>query len=283
MKKNLSVLSLSIFFVISSFAQHNYAQELVNLMQQGKCFDAMDLCITHADQLPANDRALEVLYKSHMSLFLNNPDSAAIYLEDLLTNHELIMGPNIGAYYERLFQVYDDMQKFKAGVKLCDKFLDYFKRNPFDLNQDFISNRINWIDSVKSALKYRDLNEPRIKIVRTNNKKNAIKLNEGEYIRFNAQYNNIPLQTFFDTGVSEYFFVTKKIADKIGVRIIDTKQNGVIKFNGVATKALKGVIDKINIGNLELFNISVMVFDAPFYSHLPDTLNDLVRSKLKIL
>ncbi|WP_278718405.1 retropepsin-like aspartic protease [Bacteroides caecimuris] len=281
MKKILSVLSLSVFFVISSFAQRNYAQELVDLLQQGKCFDAMDLCITHADQLPANDRVLEKLYKSHMSLFLNKPDSAAIYLEDLLTNHELIMGPMIGAYYVRLLQVYDDTQRFKDGIKLCDKFLGYLKRNPFDLNQNIISSDINWTDSVKSALKNRDLNEPRIKIVRTNNKKNAIKLNEGEYIRFNAQYNNIPFQTFFDTGVSEYFFVTKKIADKIGVRIIDTKQNGVIKFNGVETKALKGVIDKINIGNLELFNIPVMVFDAPFYSHLPDTLNDLVRSKIE--
>lgn len=60
MKKILSVLSLSIFFVISSFAQRNYAQELVDLLQQGKCFDAMDLCITHADQLPANDRVLEI-------------------------------------------------------------------------------------------------------------------------------------------------------------------------------------------------------------------------------
>lgn len=281
MKRSISILFLCTFSVLSIFAQRNYAQELVDLMQQGRYFDAKDLCINCATKLPSNDRALEVLFKSHMSLFLNKTDSAVIYLEDLLANHELIMGPNIGIYYERLFQVYDDTQRFKDGVNLCDKFRDFLKRNPFDLNQDFISNRINWIDSVKSALKYRDLNEPRIKIVRTNNKKNAIKLNEGEYIRFNAQYNNIPLQTFFDTGVSEYFFVTKKIADKIGVRIIDTKQSGVINFNGVATKALKGVMDKINIGNWELFNIPVMVFDAPFYSHLPDTLNNLVRLKIE--
>lgn len=281
MKKILLILFLCTFSVHSIFAQRNYAQELVDLMQQGRCFDAMDICINHAAQLPADDRALETLYNSHMSLFFNKPDNAINYLEDLFANYELAIGPAIGGYYGRLFQVYDDTQRFKDGINLCDKVFNYLKRNPFDLNPDFISNEINWIDSVKSALKYRDLNEPRIKIVRANDEKNTIKLNDGEYIRFNAKYNNIPLQTFFDTGVSEYFFVTKKIADKIGVRIIDTKQSGIIKFNGITTKALKGFIDKIDIGNLELHNIPVVVFDAPLYSHLPDTLNNLVRSKIE--
>ena len=210
MKKILSILTLSIFFIISSFAQHNYAQELVDLMQQGRYFEAKDLYTQHAAQLPPNDNALEMLYKSHMALFLNKQDSAAIYLENLLADHELTMGPAIGVYYGRLLQVYDDTQRFKDGIKLCDKILNYIKRNPFDLNQDFISNEINWIDSVKSVLKNRDLNEPRIKIVRTNYEKNTIKLNDSEYIRFDATYNDIPLQTFFDTGVSEYFIVTKK-------------------------------------------------------------------------
>lgn len=125
MKKILLILFLCTFSVHSVFAQRNYAQELVDLMQQGRCFDAMDLCINHAAQLPANDRALEVLYKSHMSLFLHKQDSAAIYLEDLSANHESVIGPNIGAYYELLFQVYDDTQRFKDGINLCDKFLDF--------------------------------------------------------------------------------------------------------------------------------------------------------------
>lgn len=281
MKKYILVLSLSIFFVVSSLAQHNYPQELVNLMQQGRYFDAKDLCTNHAAQLPANDRTLEVLYKSHMSLFLNKQDSAVIYLEDLLANHEFVMGPVIGVYYGRLLQVYDDTQRFKEGIKLCDRLFNYLKRNPFDLNQDFIRNEINWTDSVKSALKDRDLNEPLIKTVRTNSEKNTIKLNDGEYIRFNAKYNDIPLQTLFDTGVSEYFFVTKNLADKIGVRIIDTKQDSIKNLNGVPTKAIKGVIDKIKLGNVELYNIPVAVFDAPFYSHLPNALDNIERSKVE--
>ena len=281
MRKILLTISLSIYFVVSSFAQQNYAQELVNLMQQGRYSDAKELCINHAAQLPSNDRALEVLYKSHMSLFLNKPDSAAIYMEDLLANHEMIMGPVVGVYYGRLLQVYDDTQRFKDGVLLCDKYLNYMKRNPFDLNQDFVRNETNWIDSVKSALKDRGLSEPLIKIARTNHENNAIKLNDGEYIRFNAQYNDIPLQTFFDTGVTEYFFITKNLADKIGVKIIDTKQDSIKRLNGIPTKAMKGVIDKIELGNLKLSNIPVLVFYDPFYSHLPDTLSNTERAKVE--
>lgn len=281
MKKIISILFLYTFSVFSIFAQRNYAQELIDLLQQGKCFEARDLCTQYADNLPLGDKTFDLVYKSHMALFLNKQDSAVIYLDDLLANHEFAMGPVIGVYYGRLFQVYDDMQRFKDGVELCDKMLNYIKRNPFDLNQDFINNEINWIDSVKSALKDRDLNEPRIKIVRTNNEKNTIKLNDDEYIRFNAKYNDIPLRTLFDTGVSEYFFITKNLADKIGVKIIDTKQDSIKKINGVPTKALKGVIDKIDLGNLKLYNIPVLVFNAPFYTHLPDTLNNIERAKVE--
>lgn len=48
MKKILLILFLCTFSVHSIFAQRNYAQELVDLMQQGRCFDAMDICINHA-------------------------------------------------------------------------------------------------------------------------------------------------------------------------------------------------------------------------------------------
>ena len=281
MKKILSALSLSIFFVISSFAQRNYAQELVDLMQQDRYFEARNLYTQHAAQLPPNDNTLEMLYKSHMALFLNKQDSAAIYLENLLADHELTMGPVVGVYYGRLLRVYDNTQRFKDGIKMCDKMLNYLKRNPFAMDQDFISNEINWIDSVKLVLESRDLNEPRIKIVRTDNKKNTISLKEDEYIRFNARYNDIPLQTFFDTGVSEYLVVTKKLADKIGVKIVDINQDSIKMVNGVPTKALKGVIDEIELGNLKLYNIPVVIMNAPFSSHLPDTLNSIVRSKVE--
>ena len=279
MKKIFSVLSLSIFFVISSFVQHNYAQELVNLMQQGRCLEVMDPCTTRAAQLAANNRVLEVLYKSYMSLFIDNSDIAAIYLEDLLVNHELIMGSFIGVYYVRLLQVYDDTQRFKDGVKQCDKFLDYLIRNPFDLNQNIISSNINWVNRVKSTLKDRNLNELLMKIARAKNEKNIIKLNDGSYIRFNAKYNDILPQTLFNTG-AESFIVTKKLADEIGVKIIDVNQESIKRINGVPTKALKGLIDKIELGNLKLYNIPVGVFNAPFYSHLLDTLNNIDKSKV---
>ncbi len=43
MKRVLLILSLLICSITSSFGQRNYAQELVNLLQQGKCFEAIGI------------------------------------------------------------------------------------------------------------------------------------------------------------------------------------------------------------------------------------------------
>ena len=281
MKKMLSILLLFFAFALTSHAQRNYAQEFINLMQQGRYFDLQDFYTNHAADLPANDRALELVYKSHLSQFLNMPDSAAICLEELFANHVAQIGPAIGPFYGQLFRIYDDQQRFKDGLSLCDKVSGYLTRNPFDLSPEFIRNEKHWLDSVRVALTERDANEPRIKMIRTGQGNREVKLNEGRYILFNADYNGVSLPTFFDTGVTEYLLMTKSLADKIGARIVDTKQSGIAKFNEVSTQAVKGVVDKLNLGNLELLNIPVAILENSLYAHLPDTLNDVDKSRVK--
>ena len=133
MKRTLVIVFLGIWSSFS-YAQRNYAQELVDFLQQGRCFEAKELYMNHADKLPQNDTALHLLYKSHIALFFNKPDSAEIYLEELLgnTNYQMTLGPITDLYYMKLLTLYVVNQQFDLAMKLCDKMLDYCKKNPFN-------------------------------------------------------------------------------------------------------------------------------------------------------
>lgn len=272
MKKSILILFLFAFSMHSIFAQRNYAQELIDLLQQGKCFEAIDLRAQYADDLPLSDKAFDLVYKSHMALFFNKPDSISIYLEELTAHHELPLGPAIGAYYGKLLQMYDDTQQFEKGIKLCDKIIAYFNRNPFDLAPDLVQNEIRQMENAKLSFEKRNANELRRRVERIKNKNGVIKLKESDYIRFDAMYNNVPVQTWFDTGVSTYLMATTKVAEEIGVRIVDTTQDSMKMMNGVPIKALAGIIDSMDLKSVKLYNIPVMILDG-YVPQLDDTLN----------
>lgn len=281
--KRIILILLLLPFISVTFAQRNYAQELVNLMQQGRCFDAREFRMQYSDKLPSNDKALDLLYKFHMALFFNKSDSAAIYLENVFSNrdYELKMGPGIGTYYGRLFKLYGDEQRFKDGINSCDKFLDYLNRNPFDLEPDFIQKEINYVENIKSSFKNREMNEPRIRIVRKECSENdIIELNNSKYIYFDARYNDVAIQTWFDTGVTAYFMMTRRLADKIGTKKSVSDQDSIQMVNGKPRKVVLEIIDSINLKNVQLYNIPVLAFEENFHSHLPATLDN--ETKLNI-
>lgn len=276
-KRNIYLLLLCTFSVLPSFAQRNFAQELIVLMQQGKCFEARELRKQYSEYLPLNDKTYDLVYKSHMAMFFNKPDSISIYLEDLTTHHEFAMGPVVAAYYGKLLQVYDDTQQFEKGMKVCDRIIAYFHRNPFNLAPDFVNNEIQQMENAKSSFEYRNANEPRRRVERMSNKNAVTKLKDSNYIRFDAVYNGVPMQTWFDTGVSAYLVTTKNVAEEIGVRMVD---KDTPKFmNGIQVEAWAGIIDSIDLKSVKLYNIPVIVHDghAP---NLSDTLNSEAKSKL---
>ncbi len=281
MKKILSILLLTVSSISASFAQHNYFQDLIDDLQQGRCFEAMDLRMRHANELPQNDSTLNLVYKLHMALYFNKPDSAAIYLEDLFANHKLKIGPAIGTYSGKLLQVYDYAQQFDKGIDFCDKLIDYFNRNPFDLEHDFVQNELNIVEGMKSSFKKRDINEPRIKVERDRTSNDStIKLNEKQRIHFKAKYNDTEVETLFDTGVTYHFCLSKKLADEIGVIVVDKTQDSIKMVNKKPIKATMGVIKNINLGNVTLYNIPVLVFNETVAPNLPDTLNPEAKAKM---
>lgn len=279
MKRACFILSFYICFITLSFAQRNYAQELVNLLQQGKCFEAIEFREQYANRLPVHDEVFDLLYKSHMSLFFNKPDSTIFYLEKLLGNQNYILnlGPTTGAYYGHLLRLYRDKQQYDAGVNVCDNILDYLKRNPFMFDKNFIQNETKLVQDIKFAFSYRASKEPRIKI-KKNGGGEKIRLNDSEYIKFNAAYNGVTIETLFDTGVSYYFFIEEDLANEIGVKNIRVEQDSIQMINGVPVRAYEAMIDSVNLGSVKLYNIPVMVFKGKFTSRLSNTLDQEFKS-----
>ncbi len=282
MKRFILLLLLSASYAFPSIAQRNYPQDLINLLQQRKAFEARDLYEQYADKLPLNDKTLDLLYKAEMASFFNKPDSAAVYLEDLVVNHEFKLGPAISVFYKKLLSVYDSQQRFKDGIKVCDKYLAYLMRNPLNQNRDFIQNETNHIEKAKESFIYRDLIEPRIKIERTNSGEDqTVKLNDSEHIRFNAKYNGVTVETLFDTGLTAYFMITRSIANKIGTKLVNKRQDSLQLFNGIPTKIRVEIIEKIDFAGVKLYNIPVLVFNDKVSRNLPDTLNATAKSNIE--
>ena len=261
MKRVLVIL----FFLSSSlsFAQdRSYAQQLVDFLLQNRCIEARELNIEHEGKIIENDRALNLLYTALMGRFFNRPDTFTYYIKEFFSNHDykLQLGQATNHYYWKLLRKYGDNQQFEAGIELCDEIIDLFKRNPFNLDEDFVKNDIIFAEKIKSLLKEKAKNEPPIKIERCYYEDSIIKLYDNEYIRFDAKYNGVQVETWLDTGSEFYCFIFESLTDKIGVKVINKNQDSTLTLNGVQVKAYEGMIDSIDLKSVKLYNIPVFVY-----------------------
>lgn len=281
LKKTTLLVTLFFCFLSYAQAQRNYAQELVNLLHQERYFEAKDFKKQHAEQLPQNDKALDLVYNIHMSLAFNKPDSAIVYLEEFLGNPDYIpiLGPMVAAYYPRLSGVYEDTQQYAKSISTAEKYIDYLERNPYSLAQGLIKSETKDAQTRITLLKDKLENEPLRRIVRDSDVQD-IKLKDSEYIRFDAQYNGHEIETFFDTGVSHFFFIEEDLANDIGVKI-RPNQDTVQMLNGRSVKAVEGIIDSIDLKGVKLYNIPVAVFKEKFLSNLPDDLDPMLKADIE--
>lgn len=222
--KVLLFLILCVGISSSIQAQRNYAQELIDLLHTERYFEAREIKSKYAYFLPQNDRAFDLIYNIHMALAFNKPDSAIVYFEEFLSNrdYERIMGPIIGSYYGRLIVVYEECQLFEQSIAAVEKHLDYLRRNPFSMDQQFIESETREGQNKIVSLKEKIKNEPLRRIVREPEVQH-IPLKDSEYIRFDALCNGKKIETFFDTGFSLFCAVDGAVANDIGVRISATR------------------------------------------------------------
>lgn len=283
MKRLFLFLTLFTFFHSISFSQRNYAQELIDLMNQGRCIEAREFRSQYADKLPLDDVEYNLYYNWHMANFLNKPDSAAIYMKDLIANHEFFLGSAIPSFYMGPLRYYIENQEFEKCIKLLDRAIDFFNRNPFDYEYDFVKNSITHYEKLKTTMQARALNEPRIRIERHKRKKDdVIKLNDGKAVLFNAMYNGVEVETLLHPGTSDCFMITKNLAEKIGIKAFPTDYGIVIEIPDVSTKTSWGMLDCVDLKNVKLYNMPVVILDQKPVN-IPDSVDDLTLLDTKSL
>ncbi|MGH2622714.1 MAG: aspartyl protease family protein [Sphingobacterium sp.] len=247
--------------------QPNYAQELYNLLMTGRNFEAKEYKLKHQDHLPAD---FDLVYNMHMALAFNQPDSVITYFEEFLSNPQRIntIGPIVSVYFIRLCETYEAKQQFEKSISTVEKHLAYLKENPYSLPDDAINKEIEDAKSKIMALDDKQKKEP-ARSISWVDKNIEIKLKEDNHIRFDAYYNGQLLETYFDTGVTEYCILEKDLADKIGVKYI-LKQDSIRNINGKPFKAMEGYLDSIEIMGIKLYNIPVGVLFDKFIAHIPN-------------
>lgn len=287
MKIYLAFLFLLCLRILSyGQVQRNYAQELINLLTNGRNFEAKEFKLQHQDKLPQNDKVLDLLYNMHMSLAFNKTDSTIVYFEEFLSNpnYGRNVAPVVSTYYVRLYEAYEGKQQFEKAISTVDRHINYLKENPYSLDPEFIKREIGEAQIKILLIKEKLGNEPIRRMVRDKSD-TQIKLKDNAFIQFDAQYNGHIIETFFDTGVTEFCVMEKKLADEIGVKY-KLKQERVHTLKGKPIKAIEGYIDYIELQAVKLFNIPVLVLIDKFDSHLPNNINpefkqDLQNSRLK--
>lgn len=274
MKHKLYLLCLACLAPILLFGQKNYTQELINLLDEGKCFEAFNYKEKYKDSIP-NDRFFNLYYQYNMSRFFNKTDSAAIYLEEMTRpEYETIWNQNIGGIQGTLLRMYDDLQQYDNAIALCDDMIDYYKRNPFGLSENTLKNEIEFAKNVQSAIEKKAKVQPLIRIEYGETPSEVPLCNiDSSLIHFEAEYNGKSITTLFDTGVSFYLTMNKSLADSLGVKVYDVHQDSIRIINDIPLKAINGVIDSIKIGAIRLYNIPALIFSEEYLiTNLSDSL-----------
>ena len=294
MKRMFVVFLLSVFFLqhplcVAQEQEPNYALKLCQLLVDGRCMEARDMyeqhhdiIMQHAEKIIKNRIVIDLFYKSFMALFFNKTDTASFYLEKILSNpdYQFQIGTVSSVLFDILLKLYIDKQQFEAGIKLCNGMIDFYKRNPFNFDEKMISNKIHFADSTISSLKRSANNEPLIKLERLSTiKDSVIHLKESHYIRFDAKYNGLQIETWFETN-NYYFILTQDLAKKIGVKVInDNQEKKDWMINNVPVKVYEGIIDTVDILNIRIINVPVLVYNDINELHMTETIFDSDSNK----
>lgn len=282
MRLSLSLLFLLFFNPLSyGQIQRNYAQELFNLLTNGRYFEAKEFKMQHQDQLPPNDKLLDFIYNIHLSRAFNNSNRNITYLEELLGDSQCVrtIGSVVGQYYVGLCESYESKQQFEKAISTVERHINYLKENLYPLDPEGVKMEIHEAQLKIASLKEKLQHEPIRGIVRVK-KINKVKLKDDPYIRFDAQYNGHSVETLFDTGVSYYCMMEKGLADQIGVKY-KPKQDSIRLINGKPMRAIEGYIDCIEIKGIKLYNIPALVLIDKFTSNLASNFNPDYRKHIE--
>jgi hypothetical protein len=231
--------------------QRDYDKELIDLVYTDQMIDAVRYYTQYQDSIrhPFTIDSYHIMEAFHSN-----------HLEDATE----ILPSFLDKYYGN--PVRDDHLPYFINSSL--KSLDYEKSLKIqEIIESFLTGKSVSEETGKYIVKQGEWIRKRIYILSLmeviNERKQDvhIPLQSESCIAFSAQYNQESLKTFFDTGVGSAFFVNKKIAEKIGVKMTEEYEN----LNSSEVTAKYGIIDSVRIGSILIKNAPVLVLDGEYF------------------
>ncbi len=262
MRKSLFFLLLFLPIYLAGQTR-NYPQELTDILLEGKCFNEINFYKENKDFL--QDDYSQNFYFAMTYTHLNQPDSAIIYFNRLFDTYPGIFGTHAINIMENLKVNYMAMQDYQGAWDVVEKQIA-IAQNAQEIDE---ATKTAICDDYRQQQQHyeRFLSQPKMEIIYPKGENNhLIKLDTLDFIIFDAKYNNKNFRTLFDTGAQSCLFMSKRVADKIGVKKITEEKEWIT--NGKPTNANFCLIDSMNIGNILIKNIPAFVVDDEI---LPDS------------
>lgn len=232
-------------------------QELDKLMFGGRYFESKELYKNLSDSttIPSD---LDLFFKFRMAQFLNKTDSAAYYLEKYISHHHENHGEQILILYSNLFDTYIELRDKDKALNTYQQMKQVWNESLSNTNRDGKEYE-DWRTDIKNFLFYAEdvLNRPLIKMKRGNTSF-SVDIKGYDKPVFQAKYNGISHTTFFDTGVEPHCFLSKRLADEMGLRYDSIERNRVIMNESLV--CVRSSIDSIEVGNITFYNIPALIY-----------------------
>lgn len=286
MKHRLFFLCLFTCSCTWLFAQKNISQIMVDKLEDGDYWEAKKYYSYLNTWGYALEPSIESFYKYSMADFQNKPDSAAFYLEEMLSGNRPFGLMNIEFYF-RLWRLYaETLQDYEKAMSTCSLIRSYIEENP-DGGNDAALSEWNRCVSDWERQTLRRATEAAIKVSRDSTTNATAIINDSiinDLLFFEAGYNgDICMKTLFDTGVTEFFVMDINIAHQIGVRKYPVYDNDtILTFNGVTASGYTGILDSVRIANITLYNIPVSVMDMRSIVNVSDSVSIDPEKKAKV-
>lgn len=275
--KYIRVILTLIFIPYLVYGQENKSQELNILLNDGKYFESKEL---YKDISNSINPDIELLYKFKMSQFLNKDDSAAIYMEKMLTNYPRMFGNTTIHAYSILFEIYAiNLRDYENSVYTYERMVQHIKENPYNLDDKEIflwengnETRFNYLSQLKT--------QPQIKTKRKSIK-NFVKIESNERLLIETKTNGITRKSLIDTGCNYHFLMNRKEAKNLGLKCdLSDMSKGIMNNTEMLIKEI--IVDSIEIGNITIYNVPTTIFEHNITAFIPDSLENRDEELVKI-
>lgn len=273
--KYLCTISFALIF-FSVYGQENKLSKLPDLLNEGRYFESKEL---YHEIHPMLDSDEDLYYKYRMYSFMDQKDSVAYCLEELLECYPEFIGHQAINIYVELFNLYFLLNDNEKGMYTYKRIMEHLNDNPYNIAEKEIEKCKSYIE--EHLIYYKQLmSNPPIKLKRRDIDQ-SLNIIGDDKLRFDASFNGVKHKTIFDTGLQHYCVMNLQYAEKMGIKC-DTSKIVNETVNDEVMPICEIIMDSIEIGNILLYNVPVRLIDNDIKQYLADSIKADSKKMAKI-